>query len=132
MMADRLIMMKDVYLSKKESLLTSLQNLESRVQGLNKDSSPALVEKSLQRLEEIEGKSVELWEARLGYMGLLTSPQEASVEMAAGRDTQKHVRETVMSLKTSLLSLETQVLPSGASNQRHGPSHRNFFDKWAT
>ena len=84
---DRLVMMKDIYFTKKQSLLTSLQNLESRVQSLNKDSPLTIVEKSMQKMEELEGKLVDLWEARMGYMALLTSPQEAANEMALGRRT---------------------------------------------
>ena len=86
--------------------MTELASLESRVESMNENTSVIILEKSLEKLEKVEGKTTELWEARLQVMRYVASPQSAQAEMVAGRQLSQNLTERINQLRATLMGLE--------------------------
>ena len=119
-----LIMYKDVYDSKKASILVETDGLETRLRAMTESSPPALVEQTSRKLERLEDKLSALWQARLDYMRYINSPQIDANEMVAGRQTQHNLKERILAIKEGLMNAETlvlgQVTPAAQSSTCRG------------
>ena len=93
-----LIMHKDLYVAKKNSVENEISNLESRCAAINASVGMDQLQILNQKVQSVEEKVHSLWQERMEVMKLITSPQVAAQEMANGRVTQATLNERVIEL----------------------------------
>ena len=68
------------------------------------------------RLDKMETKLTELWEARMDMVQLLTNAQEVQAAMTNGKRHQHELKEKVEQMRLSVMSWEAETGQATTSN----------------